>query len=100
MIQLKADITLNDLTSFSPNIQNEIIKSATYSNKQEMELGILGRFFGKDIRLSCSFVLIFILSIGALILTWFGHSIWDKITPIITLILGYLFSKYNKHHKK
>lgn len=72
---------------------------------QRGKMGLLGRLFGADENSSKNITLIiivFILAI-AILLTYqnpdnkdnsdFAYKIWDKVFPIVTLSLGYIFGK-------
>jgi len=67
---------------------------------KKIDLGFLGKFFGSHDNAPANIaglVLVILIITGVIILFW-GTSVsvgvfWDKIVPIVTLTLGYLFGK-------
>lgn len=63
----------------------------------EQSKGVLDKIFGnKKVEVYVSWIMcIFLLFIGL-----FNTGLWDKIFPIITLTLGYIFGKNNNDNKE
>jgi len=76
------------------------IEALLRSQEMKLEAGRLGGFFGsaKSASSSISWVAIFMLILSGIIATFCGCKIgiieyWSIITPIITLMAGYLFGR-------
>ena len=78
----------------------------TYVKLREMDLnsGILGKFFGTSDNVSVYIagVVVFLVVTTGLIVTFHpggttAVDTWKIITPIITMILGFLFGKHSSH---
>lgn len=91
------DAVANGFSNLSKNNEKILLKQNDEKNK-----GFLDRIFGsKNIEIKASFMIaISLLLVGGIVMIFglliekkFNYEFWEKIFPIITLTLGYIFGK-------
>ena len=91
-----------DKITFNPQAPDK----DTYVKLREMDLnsGMLGKFFGTSDNVSVYIagVVVMVVVVTGLVVTFYpggttAVETWKIITPIVTMILGFIFGKHNSH---
>jgi len=84
-------------------IQSKIIDFEI--ERRKIELGLLGRLFGSYPHIYCAMLIAIILLSFAIYYSYIKMDkpsdiifIWEVVTPIVTLILGYIFGVYQNNN--
>ncbi len=93
---------MDEKISFNPQAPDK----DTYVKLREMDLnsGLLGKFFGtsENVSVYIAGVVVIVVVLTGLVVTFLpggtnAVETWKIITPIVTMILGFLFGKHNSN---
>ena len=89
-----------DIKDLNPQLQSEFIRQKSKIEHRQMQIGVLGRFFGSDgegRRNIAGLVILVCLVLGAVMSSicyfkdcTFAVDFWHILSPMITCCLGYI----------